>query len=58
MSREAQHHDGISCRGHQIIALLVHLPVLSMIEPEFLEPVIEMLERLEATALHSDQHVL
>src|SRR5262245_37310738 len=56
--RITQHHHGVARGRHQIVVLLEHLPVLAMIEPEFLEPLIQVLQHFEAPGLHPNEHVL
>src|SRR5215831_13443940 len=55
--RIAQHHHGVARGRHQVVALLVHLPILAMIKPEFFEPLIQVPQHLEAPALHPNEHV-
>jgi hypothetical protein len=43
-----QHHHGISCCREKIIALFDDLAVLAAIQPEFLEPIIEVSESRNA----------
>src|SRR5262245_47431106 len=54
-ARVAQHHER---RRHEVVALLVHTPVLAMVEAEFLKPVVEVPEDLEPARLHPNQSVL
>ena len=35
----SQHHQRVSCRGHEIIALFDHLAVLAMVQSKFFPPI-------------------
>src|SRR4029077_10121679 len=49
---KSEHHDCVACCSHEILALLDDLPILSMVEPEFLPPIVQTLEDLQAPGLH------
>jgi hypothetical protein len=53
----AQHHHRVAGGAHKVIALLVHPAILAVVKAVFVEPIGQVLENLEAPALHSDQHV-
>jgi hypothetical protein len=43
-----QHHHGISCGGHEIVAFLDNLSVLAVIEAELFAPIVVLFENFES----------
>src|SRR5262245_11033647 len=54
--RITQHHHGVARGRHQVVALLVNAAILAVIQPKFFEPLIQVLQHLEAPALHPNEH--
>jgi hypothetical protein len=50
---ETQHHHGVASGCHEIVALLHHLAIFGVIQPEL----IQVLEDLEAPTLHALKHI-
>src|SRR5215467_3772065 len=54
---QAQHHNCVACGTHQVVTFFDNLPIFAVIKPKLFPPILQVLKHLEASGLHSRQHV-